>query len=369
MTPLNAALSPAKSQPRWTRGRMSRRRDRDAWNRSRPSSLKVLDMLRANPPGLVRNRDSVTRACLVSRVRWIALMVAYAVGASPVKRLLTETPSSTSSPRPSECLASIAAASAGLFATYTRPSARSTHRNAGIPSMVPCRMPIWLAGVVAGSLGFHSAIRCEPVRIHRPRVGSVPARTPHSSTGNGTPSAWMKTMPGTSASGSSAGRLRRAPRRSPAVTASSVPAVATHTNSVETAATTHDARKVAHSDVSSSVGTAARTAQMMKAWLKSPIRTAPTQPSKVAMTTRTGLSTAPITKMKNATTRACSGPPMSKSGTIQEATTSPSAAPRRPRRARPRSPHRRAHRPAGLRVLAMARAWRVDVALLLPRSG
>ena len=51
--------------------------------------------------------------------------------------------------------------------------------------MVPCRMPIWLAGVVAGSLGRHSAIWWVPLRIQRESVGRVPARTHHSSTGHG----------------------------------------------------------------------------------------------------------------------------------------------------------------------------------------
>ena len=133
----------------------------------------------------------------------------------------------------------------------------------------------------------------------------MPARTPHSRTGYGTPSAWMNTIPGTSASGSSAGRLRRAPRRRVAVTASSVPAVATHTNRVETAATTHDATKVAQSGDSVSSGQVARTTQMIKVWLKSPISTAPTQPSSDAMATSTGRSTAPMTKIRMAVTSAC----------------------------------------------------------------
>ena len=49
--------------------------------------------------------------------------------------------------------ASITAASAGRLATRTRSLARSYQRNAGMPSITPCRMPIWLAGVVAGSFG------------------------------------------------------------------------------------------------------------------------------------------------------------------------------------------------------------------------
>ena len=140
-------------------------------------------MLRVKPAGRLRKFEIVRRDSRVSWPRPTALIVAYAVGASPVKRLLTETPSSASSPSPSECIASIRAASAGRFATYTLPDARSTQRNAGMPSMVPCRIPIWLAGVVAGSLGRHSTERCVPLRIQRESVGTVPARTHQSSTG------------------------------------------------------------------------------------------------------------------------------------------------------------------------------------------
>jgi hypothetical protein len=69
------------------------------------------------PAGRLRNSEIVRRASRVSRVRSTALIVAKAATASPVKRLLTETPSSASRPWPSECIASIAAASPGRFAT------------------------------------------------------------------------------------------------------------------------------------------------------------------------------------------------------------------------------------------------------------
>ncbi len=46
-------------------------------------------------------------------------------------------------------------------------------------------MPIWLAGVVAGSAGRHSASRWDPSRSHRESVGRVPALMHHSRTGYG----------------------------------------------------------------------------------------------------------------------------------------------------------------------------------------
>ena len=128
------------------------------------------------------------------------LIVAKVVGASPLNRLLTDTPPSARSPCPSECIPSMSTASAGLLATKTRPVARSTQRKAGIPSVVPCRIPIWLAGVVAGSVGVHSMNWWLPSRIHRDRVGRVPPMTPHWRTGKGTPSSCTNRMPVTSGS-------------------------------------------------------------------------------------------------------------------------------------------------------------------------
>jgi hypothetical protein len=179
-------------------------------------------------------------------------MVAKTVGASPVKRLLMETPSSASRPCPVVRAASMAAASLGRLATKILPVARSIQRKAGMPSIVPCRIPIWLTGVVAGSLGVHSTIRCEPSRTQRERVGRVPARTPHSSRGKGTPSAWTNTTPGIPGSSTRSRPTRRRRRSSVAVTASSVPAVPTHTNRVDTAATIQAARTEVHTVTSAS---------------------------------------------------------------------------------------------------------------------
>ena len=224
--------------------------------------------------------------------------------------------------------------------------------------MVPCRMPIWLAGVVAGSLGRHSAIRCDPLRIHRDSVGRVPARTPQSSTGNGTPSAWTNTMPGTSGSSSAGGRLRRAPRSRLAVTASSVPAVATQTNSVETAATTQDARNVAHTGASSSVGVAARTTQMTSVWPNRPISIAPTQPRGAAMTTSTGRRIAADHEDQDGDEQCPPEVTDVEVGNDPRRDDQPEVAPTRPTTARPRSPHRSFQRRAGRPVLVMAGACR-----------
>ena len=178
------------------------------------------------PSGRIRKRLNRRRPSRSPRRAPTRLIVANVVGASPLNRLLTDTPPSARSPCPSECSASMSTASAGLLATKTRPVARSTQRKAGMPSVVPCRIPIWLAGVVAGSVGVHSMNSWLPLRIHRDSVGRVPPMTPHCSTGKGTPSSCTNRMPVTS--GSATGLPRRAPRTRWAKTASLVPAVITH---------------------------------------------------------------------------------------------------------------------------------------------
>ena len=143
------------------------------------------------------------------------------------------TPSSTSRPLPVVRSASITAASAGRLATITRSLARSYQRNAGMPSITPCRMPIWLAGVVAGSFGVHSRSSWVPERIHRVRVGTVPAVTAICNTGNGTPSSCTKTTPSTSGSASLAG-LRRLAATSRLTNTCEVPALLNQPSTVIT---------------------------------------------------------------------------------------------------------------------------------------
>ena len=129
------------------------------------------------------------------------------------------------------------AASAGLFATITLSLARSYQRKAGMPSMTPCRIPIWLAGVVAGSLGVHSVITWLPDLIHRVSVGTVPAVTAICSTGNGTPSIWTNNTPSTSGSSTLTGRRRWRDTRRPTSTWD-VPALPTQPKRVPTRPTT-----------------------------------------------------------------------------------------------------------------------------------
>ena len=236
---LVAARSTAKVQPRWTRGVRSRRTCRRAWKRSLTISAIVRTKARMKPCGSVRNPANVRRFSTLLRPSLARLIVRKARGASPVKMLETDTPSSASSPRPSLARSSMMAASAGRFATSSRPSSRSYHRNAGTRSMVPWRMPSWLAGVVQGSWGVHSRSTWSPEESQRRMVGTEPAAIAQRSTGKGRPSSWMKTMPSTSGSSTVATRLR--PRSRDRAKASSVPEVVSHATAVPVAATIHEA--------------------------------------------------------------------------------------------------------------------------------
>lgn len=134
------------------------------------------------------------------------------------------------------------------------------------------------------------------------------------------------------------------------MTASSVPAVATHTKPVDTAATTQEATKTDQKGgLWVSPMKSQTTSQMITAWPVSPSRTAPTQPSRTASCTSTGRSTAPATAISTAPASARSAPPMSKSGTTREAIPRPSADPSTASTARPASPRRRCQDRVGVR--------------------
>ena len=152
-------------------------------------------------------------------------MVMAALGASPVNRLETETPSSASSPRPVLARFSMIEASSGRLATRTRPSSRSYQRKAGTPSALPWRMACWLAGVVHGTWTVHSCNAWLPWSSHRLSVGIVPDCCTHCMTGKDTPSSWRNTTPSTSGSEISPALIRSRL----AAKDSSVPALASHT--------------------------------------------------------------------------------------------------------------------------------------------
>src|SRR4051794_29684582 len=292
------ARSIAKVQFRWIRGSRLRATWRRACQRSLTTSARVLLKLRAKPLGEARNQAKARRVCVEPRRISTRLIVISERGASPVKMFEIDTPSSASSPRPFVARSSMTRASAGRLATSTRPSSRSYQRNAGTPSTVPCRIPSWLAGVVQGNCGVHSCITCPPVPSHRRMVGTVPDWTAQCSTGNGTPSTWTNSTPGTS--GSDSGPARRPRRASELTSASSVPAVLQNSMNVPTPAVTQLARK-ADQNEPVIAGTATTPPYSRSACPTSATGRTRTQPSRADASTSTGRTSRPATPLTAAT--------------------------------------------------------------------
>ena len=65
-----------------------------------------------------------------------------------------------------------------------------------MPSLLPCRIPAWLAGVVGGSIAAHGWRVDSPLRTSRPSTGTRPARIASRSTGRLSPSIWTTSRPG-----------------------------------------------------------------------------------------------------------------------------------------------------------------------------
>ena len=82
----------------------------------------------------------------------MAAVVTYARVASPVTRLQMLTPLFDSRPSPLDTRLTISAASTGLLDTISFWRSRSYQRKAGMPSLLPCRMPAWLADVIDGRM-------------------------------------------------------------------------------------------------------------------------------------------------------------------------------------------------------------------------
>ena len=88
-----------------------------------------------------------------------------------------------SRPSPFDRRRTISAASFGLLDTIRCWRSRSYQRNAGIPSLLPCRMPAWLAEVIDGSIASQrdslwlrsrtqlAIVLTEPARMRPARIG------------------------------------------------------------------------------------------------------------------------------------------------------------------------------------------------------
>src|SRR5512137_2707476 len=81
--------------------------------------------------------------------------------------------------RPSPLLTrrTISPASTGLLETIRCARSRSYQRNAGIPSLLPWRIPAWLAEVIEGRIASQRESVWLPSRIQFAIVFTEPART------------------------------------------------------------------------------------------------------------------------------------------------------------------------------------------------
>ena len=104
------------------------------------------------------------------------LTVRITSSASPESRLPRLAPPFTSSPTPVAWRRSISAQSAGAEQAISLPVSFSTHRNAGMFSFDPSRMPAWLAPVWEERSGSHSASRYPPSATQRAMFGALPSR-------------------------------------------------------------------------------------------------------------------------------------------------------------------------------------------------
>src|SRR3954469_4677533 len=128
----------------------------------------------------------------------IAAVVRYDRVASPVRRLQMLAPLFESNPSPFEMRDMMSVASAGLLAAIRWWRAPPYQRNAGIPSLLPCRMPAWLPDVIDGRIASHFDSLWLPSRTQFAMVLTDPARIRPARIGWASPSIWRMTRPGLS---------------------------------------------------------------------------------------------------------------------------------------------------------------------------
>ncbi len=103
-----------------------------------------------------------------------------------------------SRPWPFEMRDTMSVASTGLLEAIRCWRSRSYQRNAGIPSLLPCRIPAWLADVIDGRIASQRDSLWLPSRTQLAIVLTEPARIRPARIGWASPSIWMITRPGLS---------------------------------------------------------------------------------------------------------------------------------------------------------------------------
>src|SRR4029079_11934363 len=101
-------------------------------------------------------------------------------------------------PSPFEIRDTISVASVGLLEAIRWLRSRSYQRNAGIPSLLPWRIPAWLADVIDGRIASQRDSLWVPPRTQLARLFTEPARMRAARIGWASPSIWRITRPGES---------------------------------------------------------------------------------------------------------------------------------------------------------------------------
>ena len=151
-------------------------------------------------------------------------------------------PPFTSSPTPVAWRRSISAQSAGAEQAISVPVSFSTHRNAGMFSFEPSRIPAWLAPVCEERSGSHSASWYPSSATQRAMLGALPSRIAWRRIGSASPSISRNRIPGVSVRASTP--WRRATRFTTRTVYSSSSFVPVMTwSTIETAAITSEASR------------------------------------------------------------------------------------------------------------------------------
>ncbi len=153
---------------------------------------------RRYPLGLKKNDMNALLSPMPPPSALIAAVVRYDRVASPVTRLQMLAPLLESSPSPLETRDTISPASTGLLETISFWRSRSYQRKAGIPSLLPWRIPAWLADVIEGRIASQRDSLWVPSRTQLASVLTDPARIRPARIGWASPSIWMITSPGLS---------------------------------------------------------------------------------------------------------------------------------------------------------------------------
>src|SRR3954468_1720933 len=128
----------------------------------------------------------------------IDAVVRYDRVASPVIRLQMLAPLFDRRPSPFETRDTMSWASTGLLEAIRCWRSRSYQRKAGIPSLLPWRMPAWLPDVIDGGIASQRDSLWLPSRTQFDIVLTEPARIRPARMGWARPSIWRITRPGLS---------------------------------------------------------------------------------------------------------------------------------------------------------------------------